>query len=107
MAFCTFYCAERHIHTLSDPRRRRARSLEVAGLVRPQASEGRRDRRRLQADGRDGGEIHGIGHDVLPNGYGGLRRPEDTPAVKPAEHDLGTAEQTRSRRWHEISPIAE
>src|SRR5580704_17544303 len=41
--------------------------LEVAGLVRPQASEGRRDRRRLQASGRDGAEIHGVGHDALPN----------------------------------------
>src|SRR5690348_9676820 len=64
--------------------------LEVAGLVCPQSSEGRRDRRRLQADGRNGGEIHGIGHDALPNGCGGLRRPEDTPW-----------------RWHEIGPMAE
>jgi hypothetical protein len=36
-----------------------------------------------------------------------LRRAEDTPAVKPVEQDLGTEEQTRSRRWREISPMAE
>src|SRR5947209_6841087 len=41
--------------------------LEVAGLVRPQASERGCDWRRFQAGGRDGGEIHGVGHDVLPN----------------------------------------
>ena len=36
--------------------------LEVAGLVRPQPGERVGDRRRLQADGRDGREIHGVGH---------------------------------------------
>ena len=36
--------------------------LEVAGLVRPQTGERVRDRRRLQADGRHGAEIHGVGH---------------------------------------------
>jgi hypothetical protein len=41
--------------------------LEVAGLVRLQASERGRDRGRLQADGRNGAEIHGMGHYALPN----------------------------------------
>ena len=35
--------------------------FEVAGLVRPQASQRGRDRRRLQADSRDGAEIHDYG----------------------------------------------
>jgi hypothetical protein len=52
--------------------------LEVASLVRAQTSERGRDRRRLQTDGRNGVEIHGIRHDALPNAAGGLRRPEDT-----------------------------
>ena len=36
--------------------------LEVAGLVGAQAGERRRDRRRLEADGRHVLEIHGVGH---------------------------------------------
>ena len=36
--------------------------LEVAGLVRPQTGKRVRDGRRLQADGRDGLEIHGVSH---------------------------------------------
>src|SRR6266566_2670869 len=69
--------------------------LEVAGLIRSQTSERRRGRRRLQADGRNGGEIHGIGHDALPNAYGGLRRPEEEPweGIAPAGC------QMQSRRW--------
>ena len=43
-------------------------------------------------DGRNGAEIHGIGHGALPDAYNRLRRPEDTSAVQPAEQDLGTAE---------------
>jgi hypothetical protein len=39
--------------------------LGVAGLVRPQTSERARDRRGLQADGRDIVEIHRVGHDAL------------------------------------------
>src|SRR5882762_6289737 len=41
--------------------------LEVARLVRPQTSERGRDGRRLQADGRNGVEIHGVRHAALPN----------------------------------------
>src|SRR5437867_9129044 len=68
--------------------------LEVAGLVRPQTSERGRDRRRLQTDGRNGVEIHGVGHDVPPNAptYVRLRRPEAISAVKLAERHLGTAD---------------
>src|SRR5205823_14689620 len=39
----------------------------------PQTSERGRDRRRLQTDGRNGVEFHGIGHDALPNGYYRMR----------------------------------
>ena len=38
--------------------------LEVAGLVRAQAGEGVRHRRRLEADGRDVDEIHCVGHEI-------------------------------------------
>ena len=39
--------------------------LEVAGLIGPQAGQRGRHWRRLETDGRDGVEIHRIGHDAL------------------------------------------
>ena len=52
--------------------------LEVAGLVGPQTSERGRDRRRLQTDGRDVAEIHGVGHDALPSSPQNVRLPGRT-----------------------------
>ena len=40
--------------------------LEVARLVRPEPGEGVGDRRGLEADGRDLGEIDGVGHGFEP-----------------------------------------
>jgi len=67
--------------------------LEVAGLVRPQTSERGRDRGRLQADGRDGVEIHGVGHDPprTRQGMSVHAGPEATSAMKSAERDFSTA----------------
>jgi hypothetical protein len=86
--------------------------LEVAGLMRPQTGERVRDRRRLQTDGRDGVEVHGVGHDSLPNTPNRLRRPKATSAVKPdtsraprptlhrQDHDVPTFERGSSGRHH-------